>query len=337
MDVNFVYPPLRIGSLEIGFPFILAALAGYSDPPYRRICAELGAEYTLTEVILDKFLVRGGRFRRRLVRPEGEIRPVGGQIMGNDPEPMARAAAILRELRYDVIDLNFACPVRKVLARGRGGALLKQPGLALEIVRAVRQAVPDRPLTLKIRKSFAESDTAGAAFWPIAEGAFAAGIDAICVHARSVEHKYSGKADWEFLARVKRAFPNRTVIGSGDVHHAADAVRMIEAIGVDGVAVARGAIGNPWIFGQIRDLAEGRTPHRPDLAEQRALLARHYELARAHYADGHIMGLMRHFGIAYARQHPHPKEIRMAFVNMKTDDDWRAVLEAHYTEDQNKS
>jgi tRNA-dihydrouridine synthase len=120
------------------------------------------------------------------------------------------------------------------------------------------------------------------------------------------------------------------------VHQAADAIRMIESTGVDGVAVARGAIGNPWIFRQIRDLAEGRTPHRPDLAEQRAVMSRHSELAKAHYEDGHITGLMRHFGIAYARQHPHPKEIRMAFVKVKTDDDWRAVLESHYPADQKK-
>ena len=324
-----------MGSFSLDFPFILAALAGYSDPPFRRLCAELGAPYTLTEVILDAFLVRGGRFRRRLVRAEDDHRLVGGQIMGNDPASMARAAVILSDLRYDVIDLNFACPVRKVLARGRGGALMKLPPLALEIVRAVRAAVPDRPLTLKLRRSFEEADAAGTAFWPIAEGAFAAGVDAICVHARSVEHKYSGKADWAFLAKVKQAFPDRTVIGSGDVHSAADALRMLAETGVDGVAVARGAIGNPWIFGQIRDLAEGRLPRHPGLAEQRALLARHYELAKAHYTDGHITGLMRHVGIAYARQHPHPKEIRMAFVKVKTDDDWRAVLETYYS-DQKK-
>jgi len=333
--VNRVFAPLLIGRLELDFPFILAALAGYSDPPYRRICADMGAPFTLTEVILDKFLVRGGRFRRRLVRAADDLRPVGGQIMGNDPETMARGAVVRRERGYDVIDLNFACPVRKVLARSRGGALMKQPDLALEIVRAVRAAVPDRPLTLKLRRSFEESDAAGAAFWPIAEGAFAAGADAICVHARSVEHKYSGKADWPFLARVKRAFPDRTVIGSGDVHQAADALRMLDETGVDGVAVARGAIGNPWIFGQIRDLAEGRPPRRPGIDEQRDLLIRHFDLAKAHYTDGHITGLMRHVGIAYARQHPRPKEVRMAFVGVKTDADWHAVLDALYP-DQKK-
>jgi tRNA-dihydrouridine synthase B len=243
---------------------------------------------------------------------------------------MAHAAVILRELHYDAIDLNFACPGRKVLARGRGGAMMKNPGLALEIIRAVRAAVSDRPLTLKIRKSFAEADAAAASFWPIAEGAFAAGIDGICVHARSVERKYSGRADWSFLAEVKRAFPDRTVIGSGDIHSAADALRMLDETGVDGVAVARGAIGNPWIFTQIRDLAEGREPHVPDLDEQRALLERHFELAKAHYVDGRVAGLMRHFGIAYARLHPHPKEVRMAFVKVKSDEGWRAVLESHY-------
>jgi tRNA-dihydrouridine synthase B len=328
--VNSPLKPLRIGSLEIDFPVILAALAGYSDPPYRRLCAELGAPFTLTEVILDKFLVRGGRYRQRLVRKPDDKEPVGGQIMGDDPEIMARAAVVLRDLGYDVIDLNFACPVRKVLARGRGGAIMKNPEKALEIVRAVRAAVPDRPLSLKIRKSFAAADASGSAFWAVAGPAFDAGVDAICVHARSVEMKYTGRADWDFLAEVKRSFPGRTVIGSGDVHSAADALRMLGETGVDGVAVARGAIGNPWIFRQVRDLATGREPAKPALAEQKALLKRHFELARAHYDVGRIAGLMRHFGIAYARLHPHPKEVRMAFVKVKTDADWLDVLERLY-------
>ena len=332
MNARAPLKPLRIGSLEVGFPVILAALAGYSDPPYRRLCSELGAPFTLTEVILDKFLLRSGRFKRRLVRPPNDALPAGGQIMGDDPEIMARAAVVLRELGYDVIDLNFACPVRKVLARGRGGAIMKSPEKALAIVRAVRDAVPDRPLSIKIRKSFAAADTSGAAFWAIADPAFEAGADAICVHARSVEMKYTGRADWAFLAEVKRAFADRTVIGSGDVHSAADALRMLDETGVDGVAVARGGIGNPWIFRQARDLAAGLEPRRPTLAEQKALLKRHFELARAHYDEGRIAGLMRHVGIAYARVHPHPKEVRMAFVKVKTDEDWMAVLEKHYLE-----
>src|SRR4030066_1874777 len=140
---------------------------------------------------------------------------------------MGQAAAVVSRLGFDVIDLNFACPVRKVLARKRGGYLMSQPDLALDIVAAVLESVPDRPVTLKLRRAFQETETSSQAFWKIAHGAFKAGIAGICVHARSVDQKYRGPADWSFLARVKREFPDRTVMGSGDVHTAADALRMI--------------------------------------------------------------------------------------------------------------
>jgi tRNA-dihydrouridine synthase B len=328
--VPLTLKPFCLGSLKVDFPIVLAPLAGYSDAPYRRICFELGARFATTEVILDKFLLKDSKLRRRLVRTDKTGRPVAGQIMGNDPATMAQAAAALLELGYDVIDLNFACPVRKVLARRRGGFLMTQPGLALEIVSAVRAAVPDRPLTLKLRMSSAFADKDRSAFWTIVRGAFASGADGICVHARSVEQKYAGPAEWAFLAAVKRAFPDRTIIGSGDVHSAEDALRMIAETGVDGVAVARGAIGNPWIFGQARDLAAGREPLRPSLGEQRVVLARHYELAAAHYGETKIAPKMRHYGIAYARLHPNPKEVRKAFVKVKSAADWNAVLRKYY-------
>ncbi len=328
--MNASFGPLRLGRLIVDFPVVLAALAGYSDAPYRQICFELGAPFATTEVILDRFLLKDSKLRRRLVRPDEAGRPVAGQIMGDDPETMARAAVSLRELGYDVIDLNFACPVRKVLSRRRGGFLMTRPESALDIVRAVRGAVPDRPLTLKLRKSFASADATRDAFWAIARGAFDAGADGLCVHARSVEQKYSGPADWTFLADVKRAFPERTIIGSGDVATAKDALRMLAGTGADGVAIARGAIGNPWVFGQARDIAAGREPRPPSLTEQRDVIARHYELAAAHYGARKIAPMMRHFGIAYARLHPCPKEVRKAFVEVRSATDWKAVLETYY-------
>jgi len=329
-DAAAVRPRLRIGSLELDFPVVFAALAGYSDLPYRLLCRSCGAPFATTEVMLDRFLLSEGRKRRQLGRLDPADHPVGGQIMGNDPAVMAEAAVVLREMGFDVVDLNFACPVRKVLARKRGGVLMTQPGLAVEIVRAVRKAVVDRPLTVKLRRSFSAEDRDGRAFWEIARGAFDVGADAVCIHARSVEQKYGGTADWPFLAEVKKVFPERTIIGSGDVVDAAAALRMAAETGVDGVAAARGAIGNPWIFRQARDLAQGREPFKPSLADQRALLLRHFEMAWDFYGPRRAVGIMRHFGIGYARLHPHPKKVRMAFVEVKTAADWRAVLDLHY-------
>jgi len=322
--------PLRIGSWSLDPPVVLAALAGYSDLPYRTICRELGAPFATTEVMLDKFLLQEGKLRRHLLRSDEGDHPVAGQIMGSDPETMARAAVVLRDLGFDAVDLNFACPVRKVVSRKRGGNMMSDAEGTLDVIRAVRAAVADRPLLIKLRRSFAVGDEACEAFWAIAEGAWAAGVDALCVHARAVEQMYKGEADWGFLKRVRSAFPDRTIIGSGDVRTPADALRMLAETGVDGVAAARGAIGNPWFFRQVLDLAAGRGAAAPTLAEQRAVMERHYALAVAQYGERKATFAMRHFGISYGRMHPHAKRIRMAFVAVRTAEEWRAVLDEHY-------
>lgn len=326
----FDLKPLRIGPLKIEFPVVLAALASYSDLPYRLICRSLGAPYCATEAMLDRQMLLDGKLRDRLVRIDATDHPIAGQLMGNDPAVMAQAAAVLGDMGFDVIDLNFACPVKKVVAKKRGGYLMGQPDLALEIVRAVIEAVPDRPVTLKLRRTFRETDETNAAFLRIARGAFEAGAAAVAVHARSVGQKYRGQADWDFIARVKREFPDRTIIGSGDIHTALDALRMIEQTGVDGVLAARGAIGNPWLFRQARDLAAGREPFEPDLKEQSEVISRHLRLAESLYGPRRGLLTLRNFGIHYARLHPHPAKVRTAFISVKTDEDWRAVMETWY-------
>ena len=322
--------PLRIGTVTVDFPVVLAALAGYTDLAYRLICRSCSAPYTATEAMLDRQVLLDGKLRKRMIRLDPLDHPVAGQIMGHDSEIMAEAARALSGLGFDVIDLNFACPVRKVISRHRGGAVMRDPALALQIVRAVVEAVPGRPVTLKLRRAFEEADERREAFWTIARGAFEAGVAAICVHGRSVEQKYRGRADWDFLARVKREFPDRTVIGSGDVHAPADALRMIETTGVDGVAAARGAIGNPWFFAQARDLAAGRTPRQPGLAEQRELIYRHYELACGATDARRGLRTIRHFSLQYAKMHSRRTDLRNALVAVKTEQAWRAVIDSFY-------
>ncbi len=322
--------PLRIGRIELDFPVVLAALAGYSDAPYRLICRSCGAPYAATEVILDRSLLVSGKLQQRLLNIDPADHPLAGQIMGNDPETMARAAVVLRGAGFDVIDLNFACPVKKVLARKRGGFLMTQPDLALEIVRAVRAAVADRPLTLKLRRSFRESDRTCDAFWKISRGAFESGVDAIAVHSRSVDQKYQGKDDREFLKRVRLEFADRTIIGSGEVLSAADALRMIEETGVDGVLAARGAIGNPWLFRQARDLAAGRKAVPPTLEEQRELMDRHHRLAVEAYGPRRAAFYMRNFAIRYSHVHPTPGKARLAAVLIKSEPDWNAFFAKWY-------
>jgi len=321
--------PLQIGPLRVETPVVLAALAGYSDLAYRLICRRLGAPYCLTEVMLDRSLLAGPKVLRRLCPTSPDDHPTGGQVMGREPQEMARAARLLCELGFDVIDLNFACPVRKALSRRRGGYLMRDPERVIAIVRAV-VAAADRPVTLKLRCGFARGD--GEAFWRIAEAAFDAGAAALCVHARTVEAKYTGPADWAILAAVKRRFPEGTIIGSGDVARPADALRMLAETGVDGVAAARGALGNPWFFRQVADLAAGRDPYRPGLDEQRRLLAEHFAHACRLYGPLKGPRMMRGFGVKYARCHPRARRVREAFIAVKTAEHWHAVLDEFYAD-----
>ncbi|MCE5328302.1 MAG: tRNA-dihydrouridine synthase family protein [Planctomycetaceae bacterium] len=323
------FKPLSIGPVQIGSPVVLAALAGYTDLAYRRICRKLGAPFCATEVMLDSSLLAGRKLRHRLAATAPDDEPLAGQLLGNDPDVMAEAAASLAPEEYQVIDLNFACPVRKAIRRKRGGFLMKRPEQVLDIIRRVKAAAP-QPLTLKLRSSYSRDAGDRESFWQIARGAFDMGVAAICVHARSVEGLYGGSADWEFLAQVKAAFPDRVVIGSGDASSPAAALRMIEQTGVDGVAAARGALGNPWFFRQFADLAAGREPFRPTLAEQRTIMEEHYALACDLHGPVRGPKIMRKFGIKYARNHPHARELRVAFVAVKNTADWNAVLDRYY-------
>ena len=322
--------PLRIGALEIDFPVVLAALAGYSDLPFRLLCRELGAPFCTTEALLDRQVMIEKRVRRRMTRLDEADHPVAGQIMGSEPEIMAEAAAKLAEMGFDVIDLNFACPVRKVVSKKRGGFLMSRPDEAIAVVTAVVRAVPDRPVMVKLRRSFFETDTSGDEFRAIARGSFDAGAAAVTVHARSVDQKYKGRADWGFLARAKAEFRDRILIGSGDVHSAADALRMLAETGVDGVSAARGAIGNPWLFRQARDLAAGREPFRPDIEAQRRIILRHFELARGFFDLKRAIHIIHNFGIRYAKLHPQPAKARAAFYTIRTERQLMDVLDAWY-------
>ena len=332
-----ITPPLTIGPIELAAPVVQAALSGYSDRAMRVLARRHGAAYSLGEVLLDRFVAEVGTNRRNLARlaVSPEEHPVGGQLMGANPDDFPPAARRLVAEGFDVIDINFGCPVKKVLGRCRGGYLLGQPRTALEIVARVREAVPQRvPVTLKMRRGLDESPASADAFWEIFDGAFSLGVAAITVHGRTVKQKYVGPSNWEFLAAVKRHAGRRIVIGSGDLFSAEACVAMLRETGVDGVSVARGAIGNPWIFTHARELLAGRErPRFPGLHEQSAVLREHFALAaELHGAD--LAGrLMRKFAIKYARLHPAHLAVRDAFVAVKTNADWEAVLDRFYADD----
>ena len=328
---------LQIGGVVLASPFVQAALSGYSDRAMRLIARRYWAAYAVGEVLLDRFVAEAKHGRKASARlaVAADEHPVGGQLMGANPDDFAPAARRLVAEGYDVIDINFGCPVKKVLGRCRGGYLLSQPATALEIVGRVRDAVPPQvPVTLKMRRGLDDSPQSRAAFWTIFDGAFARGVAAITVHGRSVEQRYDGPSDWGFLADVKRHAGDRIVIGSGDLFSAPACVAMLNETGVDGVSVARGAIGNPWIFSKaLKLLAGDPLPPPPGIHEQRIVLREHWALAEELHSEEVASRTMRKFAIKYARSHPDHLAVRDAFVGVRGTADWQSVLDRFYAAD----
>jgi tRNA-dihydrouridine synthase B len=329
-------PTLRIGQFELDFPVVQAALSGYSDWAMRVIARRLGASYTLCEVMLDQFVneVTKGRRAQRYLKTSDEEHPVAGQLMGANPEEFGPAARQLVAAGFDVVDINFGCPVKKVLGRHRGGFLLGQVDTALEIVSRVREALPPSvPVTVKMRRGLDDSPESRDKFYEIFDGAYDRGVAAITVHGRTVQQRYIGPSRWEFLREVKRHAGNRVVLGSGDLFTPQACLDMIRETGVDGVTAARGAICNPWIFSQARALAAGQPlPDPPTVHEQRDVIAEHYRLSEELYGPEHCGRQMRKFGIKYSQLHPQGKAVRDAFVKVAKPGEWITVLNTWYAE-----
>ncbi|WP_437203534.1 tRNA dihydrouridine synthase [Planctomicrobium sp. SH664] len=324
----------RIGAVELPHPFVQAALSGYSDWPMRALARNYGAAYTVAEVMIDRFVneVRGtGKTAHHLYVAE-EDHPVGAQLMGSDPEQFPPAATRLVQAGFDVIDINFGCPVKSAIGGCRGGYHLSQPLVALEIVSRVRDAVPaDIPVTLKMRRGIDDSPESRDRFYEILDGAFARGVAAITVHGRTVVQKYVGPSNWDFLREVKQYVGDRTILGSGDLFTAEDCVAMLRQTGVNGVTIARGAIGNPWIFRQALALWRGETPLAPpSVAEQRAGLLEHLGLIARLHGEERAPALLRRFAFQYAHRHPQLEELRVAFSGVRTPQDFSQLLDRFY-------
>lgn len=321
---------LRIDNVSFGSPFTLAALSGYSDRAMRTISRRCGASLTRCEVVLDDIVLAGGKGARRAFDLADDDHPCVGQLMGSVPDTFAKAATELASAGFDVIDINFGCPVNKVLGRCRGGYLLSEPESALEIVAKVRDAV-QVPLTIKMRRATDQSDQADQNFWEILDGAVRLGINGVAVHGRTVQQKYVGPADWRCIAKVKVAYPQLVVFGSGDLFTAENCLRMLAETGCDGVTIARGAIGNPWIFRRCDALWKGTPPPAwPTVGEQGRLIRDHYMMAMEIYGQQRGSRMMRKFGIRYAALHPQPQEVKLAFIEVKNRNELLLVLRQWY-------
>lgn len=265
---------MKIGTLQLKNPWVLAPLAGYTDAVMRSLCEEQGAALTYTEMVSAKGLYYGGRGTNELTYiPEG-VGPTAIQIFGSEPEIMAFAARELEGLPNVTLDINMGCPVPKVVRNGDGSALMKDPGLVHDIVKAV-VAATQKPVTIKIRKGF-EEGRANAV--EVALAAQEGGASAVCVHGRTRSQYYSGTVDREIIREVKDAL-KIPVIASGDVTDAASGISMLEETGCDMVMIGRGALGNPWIFRELDAAYKGvEIPPRPSDDERIAMMIRHLEM-----------------------------------------------------------
>lgn len=323
---------LKLGSLTLDVPFFQASLSGYSDYAMRMLARRFGCPFTIADMMLAKSAANPRVLRKAIFRPGSDEHPIGAQILGRKPATMATAARDLVAAGYDVIDLNFACPAPKVLRRGRGGALLNNPDTVIDILKAVRDAVAV-PVLMKLRIGVDHKPQSLDNFWRIVKGSVEHGVDALVIHGRTVSERYRGKADWELPAAVKSRFPGATIVGSGDIFDPVTTVDLIKRAGLDGFIVARGAIGNPWIFRDLRCLWENRPlPAPPDMDEQRLVILEHFERILQDHPEKKAVAIFRKFAVGYVCRHPRRKPVLISFMKARTRADVENAINTWYTD-----
>lgn len=276
---------LTIGNVNISGNLILAPMAGVTDLPFRILCKEQGANLVYTEMISAKGIYYNNKNTEKLWEIDEKERPVALQLFGSDPQIMADMAQKIESRNFDILDINMGCPVPKVVNNGEGSALMKNPKLAGEIVKAISDRIT-KPVTVKFRKGFNDHLVNAVDFAKCMEENGAA---AIAVHGRTREEYYSGKADWEIIARVKEAV-SIPVIASGDIFTVDDAIRCENETGCDGLMLGRGVRGNPWLFHQIRTYQEtGKFEEKPGLLEVLEMILRHGKMLAEF--KGELMGM----------------------------------------------
>ena len=272
---------LKIGDVLLENAYVLGPMAGVTDLPFRLLCKEQGAGLLCMEMVSAKGIFYNNKNTESLLQIHPDEMPVSLQLFGSDPKIVSEMAKRIEERPFSILDINMGCPVPKIVRNGEGSALMKNPKLVYELVSATVKAI-QKPVTVKIRKGFDDEHVNAVEIAKIIEEA---GASAVAVHGRTREQYYSGKADWDIIRQVKEAV-HIPVIGNGDVTSGEKAVAMQEQTGCDGVMIARGAQGNPWIFSELIAYEKtGEMPKRPDVDEIRQMMLRHARLQLQYKGD----------------------------------------------------
>ena len=314
---------LKIGELELKSNVLLAPLAGISDSSFRLLCREFGAGFTFVEMINARAISFKNKKTKKLLTTDPSDKPIGVQILGAEIEYLLKALEILSKYEFDLLDFNAACPVRKVCRRSEGAALMKDPKKLKKILEELVPHWP-KPVTIKIRSGWDESSKNAVEIAQLAE---AAGLAAVFIHGRERNQFYKGFVDYKIIARVKKSI-RIPVIASGDIWSAQHAKKMFDETGCDGILVARGALGNPWIFKEIEALLRHqRPPAPPTTAEIIEIILKHLNLMIAEHGEKNAVPLMRKFVGWYLKGKRFVRPIRQKINSTKTKTDFLNLIE----------